>query len=136
MLYRIRTLRSGLLGPLLIALVSAVGFNGPAGRAETPSPAPPALPFHAEAIRDEIRYLASDALEGRGSGTAGGRKAAAFIAARFRAAGLQPLGTSGSYFQPFRFTAGVRLGSRNGLSLHRSGGRPEPLRVRQGFMPL
>jgi aminopeptidase YwaD len=124
---------------LLLALsISAVPFIAPAGRAETPPPAaaPPALPFRAGAIRDEIRYLASDALEGRGSGSPGSRKAAAFVAARFRAAGLQPLGAHGSYFQPFPFTAGVRLGSRNLLSLRRPGGPPEPLRVKQDFMPL
>src|SRR4051812_50004577 len=87
----------------------------PAGRADPPSPAPapPAPAFHAEAIRDDIRYLASDALEGRGSGTPGGRKAAEFIAERFRAAGLQPLGGHDSYLQPFPFTAGVPAGARD-----------------------
>lgn len=121
---------------LLFALSNLLAGISPAGRADPPSPAPAAPAFRAEAIRDDIRYLASDPLEGRGSGTPGGRKAAQFIAERFRAAGLQPLGSNGSYFQPFRFTAGVRLGPGNSLTVRQAGGRPEPLRVKQGFMPL
>ena len=45
------------------------------------------------AIRADIAYLASDALEGRGTGTAGNDSAAAYIARRFRALGLTPLDT-------------------------------------------
>jgi peptidase M28-like protein/PDZ domain-containing protein len=92
----------------------------------------------AEKISADIRYLASRELEGRGSGTPGGRKAAAFIAERFGAVGLQPLGDEGSYFQPFHFTAGVRLGQKNALTLQRAGkgAKLERLPVRQGFMPL
>ena len=39
-------------------------------------------------IRQDVAYLASDALEGRGTGTAGNDSAAAYIARRFRALGL------------------------------------------------
>jgi hypothetical protein len=45
-----------------------------------------------------LSVLAHDSLEGRGTGTRGGEKAARFIAAEFRAAGLEPGGDSG-YFQ-------------------------------------
>ena len=38
----------------------------------------------------DVRYLASDALEGRGTGTPGNDSAAAYIARRFAAAGLAP----------------------------------------------
>jgi hypothetical protein len=43
------------------------------------------------AIRRDVAHLASDALEGRATGTAGNDSAAAFIARRFRALGLQPI---------------------------------------------
>lgn len=46
-------------------------------------PAPVADPDTAAVMRD-VRYLASDALEGRGTGTAGNDSAAAYIARRFR----------------------------------------------------
>src|SRR3954468_7518807 len=45
-----------------------------------------------------LSVLAHDSLEGRGTGTVGGAKAARFIAEEFRAAGLEPGGDSG-YFQ-------------------------------------
>jgi hypothetical protein len=43
------------------------------------------------AIRRDIAYLASDALEGRATGTAGNDSAAAYIAVRYEALGLQQL---------------------------------------------
>jgi Zn-dependent M28 family amino/carboxypeptidase len=53
----------------------------------------------ARAIESYIRFLADDALEGRGIGTRGARVAAEFIAAQFRRMGLDPAGDSGTYFQ-------------------------------------
>ena len=50
-------------------------------------------------IRSDIEYLASDALEGRGTGTAGNDSAAAFAARRYRALGLRAM--SPGYLQPF-----------------------------------
>jgi aminopeptidase YwaD len=131
---------AGWLVPTAMASCLAMGF-GPAGfAAPTAAPPPQVTPVvDAGKIQADIRYLASRELEGRGSGTPGGRKAAAFIAGRFRAIGLQPLGAGGSYFQPFHFTAGVRLGQENALTLQRRAGKGaglERLPVRQGFMPL
>jgi hypothetical protein len=42
-----------------------------------------------------LSVLAADSLEGRGTGTRGGAKAARFIASEFKAAGLEPAGDSG-----------------------------------------
>src|SRR5215210_4219684 len=53
-------------------------------------------------IRRDIAYLAGDALEGRGTGTAGNDSAAAYIARRLSASGLAPAFTEGRRFlQPF-----------------------------------
>lgn len=52
-----------------------------------------------EAIRADMRFLADDLLEGRGTGTRGYELAAKFMAAQFEALGLQPAGDSGTYFQ-------------------------------------
>lgn len=46
----------------------------------------------ARALRADIAYLASDQLEGRRTGTPGNDSAAAYIARRFAALGLRPLG--------------------------------------------
>ena len=56
-------------------------------------------------IRRHVRYLASDAMQGRGTGSPENAKAAQYIETAFRRYGLKPLGTSG-YRQPF--TARVR----------------------------
>jgi hypothetical protein len=49
-----------------------------------------------------VQYLADDKLEGRNTGSAGHRKAAAYVAGEFERAGLKPAGTEG-YIQPVRF---------------------------------
>jgi Peptidase family M28/PDZ domain len=53
-------------------------------------------------IKKHIHYLASDKLEGRGTGTIGCEKAALYIAKQFNKIGLQPKGTE-QYFHPFHF---------------------------------
>jgi Zn-dependent M28 family amino/carboxypeptidase len=50
-------------------------------------------------IRAQVRFLASDLLEGRGVGQRGGALATAYIAAQFEAAGLRPGSEDGTYFQ-------------------------------------
>ncbi|MDZ4716392.1 MAG: M20/M25/M40 family metallo-hydrolase [Cytophagales bacterium] len=58
-------------------------------------------------IRQHIRILASDSLQGRGTGSEGERMAASYIESRFAALGLQPPGNSKSYRQAFEFKTGV-----------------------------
>ncbi len=52
-----------------------------------------------EKIREHVKYLSSDALEGRGTGQKGGDLAADYIAAQFKSYGLRPAGENGTYFQ-------------------------------------
>lgn len=52
----------------------------------------------ADAMRGHLAFLASDALEGRGTPSRGLDIAAEYIASQFRAAGLEPIGDDG-YFQ-------------------------------------
>lgn len=59
----------------------------------------------AKRIARHIRYLASDNMKGRGTGSAENAKAARYVAKQFKKYGLKPLGTDG-YFQSF--TAKVR----------------------------
>ena len=51
----------------------------------------------AEDLSDHLYVLAADSMEGRETGKEGQRKAAAYIASHFEAAGLEPV--QGSYFQ-------------------------------------
>jgi aminopeptidase YwaD len=66
-------------------------------------------------IRTHIKYLASDELAGRGSGTPGNEAAARYIAGYLRQWGLTALGDSGTYFQHFQFVSSVRAGAGNVL---------------------
>jgi len=54
----------------------------------------------AAAIRARMRFLASDALEGRDTGTRGYDTAAAYVASQFEGLGLDPGGADGSWYQP------------------------------------
>ncbi|WP_088324335.1 M20/M25/M40 family metallo-hydrolase [Polaribacter tangerinus] len=53
-------------------------------------------------IKADVSFLASDELEGRQTGTDGEKKAAEYIAKRYKKIGLQPKGTS-KYLQAFSF---------------------------------
>jgi len=61
-----------------------------------------ALRLTPNSLKADVSFLASDALEGRGTPSAGLDIAAEFIAAQFRRAGLEPVGDDG-YFQTARF---------------------------------
>ncbi|MBM4068178.1 MAG: M28 family peptidase [Planctomycetes bacterium] len=52
-----------------------------------------------DSIRADLKYLASDRLEGRGVGTRGEELAIEFIARRFEKVGLKPAGDRGTFFQ-------------------------------------
>ena len=58
----------------------------------------------ARRVQADVEFLASDALEGRDTGSRGYTIAANYVASQFRAIGLQPAGDKGSWFQqvPFR----------------------------------
>lgn len=51
------------------------------------------------ALSAHIRFLADDRLEGRGTGTPGHAIAARYLAAQLQAAGVQPAGEKGTWFQ-------------------------------------
>jgi hypothetical protein len=72
-----------------------------------------------------VRYLASDRMEGRLTGSPGERRAAEYVAREFRKAGLKPVGTSG-YFQPVHLRTRRLIEKDSSLELIR-GGRAEKL---------
>lgn len=104
-----KVLRS-LLGVLVVGgVLAAYGWGATtleSQRLETPLPhaAAGTLARRLDPARmlADVRTLASAEFEGRRTGTAGSRKAQAFIEARFRELGLEPVGAS--YRQPFSFT--------------------------------
>lgn len=89
----------------------------------------------AENIISHIRYLASDELGGRMSGTAGADKAAEYISSQFKKAGLEPLGDDNTYFQKFSFTKDIKLGEQNKLEFEIDKSKTE-LELEQDFYTL
>ena len=115
----------------LHVILLLLAFSAATLLAQTVAPA-----ITAEELRTHVKYLASDELEGRGSGTEGNRKAAQYIAEEFRTYGLKPAGTNGSYFQEFEFVSSVKLGSHNKLALERSGKVVRSLTLDVDFRPF
>ncbi|MBN1264992.1 MAG: ABC transporter permease subunit [Anaerolineales bacterium] len=62
--------------------------------------------FDASRVYQDLTFLTRSELEGRYTGSDGGKIAASYIAQQFTAAGLTPLPT-GSYFQPFNTLHGL-----------------------------
>jgi aminopeptidase YwaD len=80
-------------------------------------------------LRNEIKYLSSDSLKGRLTGTPGDSLAAEYIRTRLKSFGLVPL--SGDGFQRFRVTRRVVPGKDNALSINGINYTPD-----KDFMPL
>jgi hypothetical protein len=66
---------------------------------------------------EDVTYLASDEMKGRGDGSPELDKAADYVADGFRKAGLKPAGDNNSYFQTFEITTGAELGEKNALEI-------------------
>jgi aminopeptidase YwaD len=113
---------------LMILLVVTFGFNPVILAQSSPEVTAAELAKH-------VKYLASDQLQGRKSGTPGSEAAAQYIASEFKNYGLKPIGAQGSYFQDFEFVAGVKLGEGNSLSCEISG-KQVPLTLDKDFRPL
>jgi hypothetical protein len=85
----------------LLAIAALLETDLVAQQATTPA---------AQRIQSDVRYLASDALEGRLVGTPGNESAAVYIARELRRLGLRPGGDSGTFFQ--RWTIASTTASR------------------------
>ena len=81
-----------------------------------------------------VKFLSAENMRGRATGSPELEKAAAFIAARFRDAGLQPL-PGGSYYQDFEVTTSARLGSGNAFA-YTGGKRHKSFKLQRDFVPL
>ena len=78
-------------------------------------------PIQPDALLAHVKFLSSDELEGRGNGTKGLERAAAYIAEQFKAAGLQPGGVNGGWYQPFELVTGLTVGAPNRLTIEAHG---------------
>ena len=87
-------------------------------------------------LLNDIKYLASDELEGRGIGTKGLNKAADYIKEQFKEAGLDVTQVKGDAFQYFKMTTKAILGTPNTLKFVGPGGKTIELKRRRRLRPL
>src|SRR6516225_4969670 len=83
-----------------------------------------------------LKFLTSDACEGRGIQTKGINLAAEYIEREFVKAGLKPGGSKGSSYQPFVVTTSAKAGPKNRLVLKRPLGQSIALEHGRGFSAL
>lgn len=122
--------------PILVTILLLASFAAVGQQALEPSPS---------RLQQDISYLASDALDGRRTGTAGANDAARYIAGEFLRAGLRPgISATGDekrrqrmarYLQTFPYVGRVELGQGNVFSI-RSGETVVDLGVGEDWMPL
>jgi hypothetical protein len=130
--------RKNFLPICVLLLTAAIALAQQTSPANEPS---------AAKLQQHVSYLASDALDGRRTGTAGANDAARYIAGEFARLGLKPA-TNGPatrrgsqvmarYLQQFPYVSGVELGQGNALTFLRSGFQGvQTLRVGDDWMPL
>ncbi len=73
-------------------------------------------------IRRHMEVLAADDMQGREAGTKFYERAADYVVMHYKAAGLEPLGDDGSYFQSIDFFETRLVPESARLSLHKNGG--------------
>src|ERR1039457_1385982 len=88
-----------------------------------------------EKIRAHVKFLASDLLEGRGTGARGGDIAAEYIATQFALYGLQPAGDNGGYLQKVAML-GIATQDDSTFALVPEKGEPMNLRNRVDFVAM
>jgi hypothetical protein len=107
---------------MLLALLLAATAAAPA--LVTPAQKKAAEAIGTEGLRADIRFLASDLLEGRGPATAGDALAQAYVATRLEGLGLLPGAPDGSYYQPLELV-GITSQAPEVLRLGRDGNTVE-----------
>ncbi len=113
---------------LAFAATLMFGCGGSTYKIENPSVTP-------DELKEHVRYLTSDSLQGRKTGTPGNVAAAAYLADRFKEYGLMPAGDHGTYLQKFPFVSGAKPGAKNSLTIE-SGGTSKAFILDQSFRTL
>ena len=99
---KIRLARGKISLPKVVALLFVAGFAGPSCAALFGGTYTSAVAtITGKELRRHCEFLASDALEGRETGSRGGQAAGAYIVARLRKLKSRPAGADGDFYQFF-----------------------------------
>ena len=106
------------------ALAALQGAPGSSAAPSAQAPAPAAAPtllgapeITPEDIKKHVAFLASDALDGRLTGTEGEKKATQFVADAFREIGLVPVGDDNGWVEPGQIAEGGARGAGKKLAI-------------------
>ena len=113
--------------PYLPILLAALAFAAAAARHNGEE-------FDAHRYLAHIKFLASETMLGRATGSPELEKAAAYIAKQFKSDGLQPLDGK-SYLQAFPVTTNAKLGTANRFE-YSEGGKTTKLKFEDDFIPF
>jgi len=119
---------------LLLVIVAALSTFYLSSLVALPTARPPAevvSDLSAARYFEQVKFLSSDEMKGRGDGSPELDKAADYIASQFRTLGLRPMGDDNTYFQKFQLTTGAVLGPNNELELN-----GDKLKINQDFVPI
>lgn len=97
---------------LSLAMLAPLAWAGDGGSRRSED----AAIFSEAVYLSDVGYLASDELEGRGTGQQGIDLAAEYIAKELDAAGVKPAGDNGTYFQNFTLKLKSRIGDATKLT--------------------
>ena len=86
-------------------------------------------------LKADVGFLAADAQDGRAPGTQGIEASADYIAASFKASGLQPAPTLSNFFQPFTIRGNAELTAPATLAFRKGDGAESKLEP-SSFQPL
>jgi len=89
----------------VLTLAAAAAAAAPPPAALTAAEKSAARVIQAAGIRADVRFLASDLLEGRGPGSRGDKLTQAYIASRLEGLGLEPGAPDGSWLQRFELVS-------------------------------
>ncbi|MBI3469263.1 MAG: M28 family peptidase [Planctomycetes bacterium] len=120
---RVNAFRICVVAALSLALATIAWAAGDAAKSQ-------------QRVLADVKFLASDELEGRGVGTKGLDMAADYIRGQFRTAGLKPALPDGGYFQTFEMPNGGKLQEPNRIAFRGPDGQTVELGLNKDFIPL
>src|SRR5215467_1928643 len=115
----------------VIAITSAFYLNTLIAPAAATDPKLVANDISVTRFMNNVAFLASDEMKGRGDGSPELEKAADYIAAQFRLWGLRPMGDNSTYFQHFEITTGAQTGPKSELQVNGTN-----LTINEDFVPI
>ncbi len=91
------------------------------------------LGIEAVRIEEHMRFLASDELDGRETGTPGYQRAAEYVSGKLAELGLEPAASDGSFYQAIPLVSGTLLTDSSELTLIRNG-TENALEIQEDFV--